>query len=158
MKFPKSISGSYRSDELQSFIKNWDLEHNWCYPKYTKPQHSLLASRVCSSSTSHLCIAWFWALVLWCWSLASCHSTLHCCCHSVLLPMTLPLPLQPLHCSSLSICCICAPHSTATADLLTATSVIERNNWISCPIFEKQLWWVASSSLKLHRLQICAGI
>ena len=118
MKFSKSISGSCRSGELYSFLKIWDLENNWCYPKYTKSPHSLLASRVCSSNTSHLCITWFWALVLCYWSLASCHSTLHCCYHSVLLPMTLPLPLQPLYCSSLSICCICVAHSTAIVDLL----------------------------------------
>ena len=39
MKFPKSISGSCRSSVLWSFLKIWDLEHNWCYPKYTKSQH-----------------------------------------------------------------------------------------------------------------------
>ena len=118
MKFPKSISGSCRSSVLYSFLKSWDLEHNWRYPKYTKSQHSLLASRVCSSNTSHICITRFWALVLCYWCLVCCHSTLHCCCYSVLLPMTLPLPLRPLYCNSLSICCICATHSTATVDLL----------------------------------------
>ena len=158
MKFPKSISGSCRLGELYSFLKIWDLEHNWCYPKYTKSQHSLLASRLCSSNTSHYELHDFgyWLHVVEAWpdatQLYTVVAILYCCpwlchCHCNLRTATpsyyaasvliIALPL---------LICYCA------------TSVVERHNWISCPIFDSQVKWATSSSLKLQRLQIYADI
>ena len=160
MKFPKSISRSCRSGELYSLHKVWELDHNWFYPKYTKSQHSLLASRVCSSNTSHYALHdfghWFCATEAWppTTQIYTAAAILYCCpwlCHC------------HCHCNH----CTATPSQNAASVMLIAlpllicciaTSIVERNNWISCPIFDRQVRWAASSSLKLHRLQICVGI
>ena len=127
-------------------------------PQIYKYQHPLLASRVCSSNTSHYALQdfghWFYAADAWpaATQLCTAAAILYCC------PW-----LCDCHCNF----CTAAPSQYDASMLLIAlpllicyiaTSVVERNNWISCPIFDRQVRWAASSSLKLHRLQICAGI
>ena len=55
----------------------------------------------------------------------------------------LQLPLNLLHCA---------------ANCSTATQLLRETTEDSCPIFDKQVSWAASLSLKLHRLLIYANI